>query len=251
MDIIAKLAEPGAQLLGTWVKLSTLETMEMLGHAGFDAVVIDTEHGSHGHETVYRLIFAAQAMGMAALVRVPDRSGSDIQRVLDAGADGILVPRVQSLDEVRRVGRHAMHSPGGDRGLGSTSRAGRWGMVPMADYIERGRSATLRMIQLEDWDALEQVEAVVDVTEINGIFLGLADLMLSSGKPPSDPAVQALVDRAFRAATARGIPCGIAVGSGDEAKRYLDRGFKLVMVGNDCTMFGRAAAALVTSARGG
>lgn len=249
MNIVAALGQAGAQMLGTWVKLPTLETMEMLGHAGFDCVVIDTEHGPHGHETVYRLIFAAQAMGMGALVRLPDRSGSDVQRVLDAGADGILVPRVLDVDEARRVGRQAIHSPAGDRGLGSTSRAGRWGMTPTGDYLARGRDATLRMVQLEDWEALDRVEAFVDVEEINGIFLGLGDLMLSSGKSPSDPAVQALVDRALAAAQARGIPCGVAVGTAEEAKRHLDRGFPLVMIGNDCTMFGRAAAGLITAAR--
>ena len=249
MNVVARLREPGARLLGTWVKLPTLETMEMLGHAGFDLVVIDTEHGSHGQETTYRLIFAAQAMGMAALVRLPDRSGSDVQRVLDAGADGVLVPRVMSSAEAGMVARQAIHSPQGERGLGSTSRAGRWGMIPMADYLQRGREATLRMVQLEDWSAIEEVEAVVETKEINGIFLGLGDLMLSSGKPPSHPDVQALVARALAAAQRRGLPCGIAVGTGEEAKEHFDQGFPLVMVSNDCTMFGRAAAALVGSAR--
>lgn len=251
MDLVAALTRPGAQVLGTWVKLPSLETMEMLGHAGFDCVVIDTEHGVHGHETTYRLIVAAQASGMGALVRLPDRTGSDVQRVLDAGADGILVPRVLDPDEARRVGRHAIHAPAGERGLGSTSRAGRWGLIPMSDYLARGRDATLRMVQLEDWPALDQVEAFVDVEEINGIFLGLGDLMLSSGRPPSDPAVQALVDRARVAAQRRGIPCGVAVGNADEAKRYLDRGFPLVMISNDCTIFGRAAAGLIAQTRGG
>jgi len=76
-----------------------MEVVELVGRAGFDYVVVDLEHSPLDLETAYRLIFAAQACGMAALVRVPDRSGSHVQRVLDAGADGILVPQVSSVAE--------------------------------------------------------------------------------------------------------------------------------------------------------
>jgi len=251
MDILARLAgADGACLLGTWVKLPTLETLEMLGHAGFDFVVIDMEHGVHSHESVYRLIFAAQAMKMSAIVRLADRSGNDVQRVLDAGADGIMVPRVREPAEAARLGTDAIFSPQGQRGLGSTSRAGRWGLIPLSDYLLKGREATLRMIQLEDLPALERVEEFVAVPEINGLFLGLGDLFLSSGLPPTHPTVQALVARALAAAQRRGIPCGIAVGTAEEAARYREMGFPIIMISNDCTLFGRAAAQLVRTARG-
>ena len=232
-------------MLGTWVKLSTLETMEMLGLAGFDAVVIDTEHGSHSHETVYKLIFAAQAMGMGALVRLPDLSNSDAQRALDAGADGVLLPRVTTPEIAADVVAGLVFAPDGSRGLGSTSRAGKWSMRPMADYLDRGRNQTLRMIQLEDLDAIENVEAFCSVPGVNGIFLGLGDLMLSSGLPPRDPKVVALVEKAREVTMRHGLVCGVAAGAAPDAARYRDMGFDLVMVSNDCTIFGRAAQAIV------
>src|SRR3954471_18372081 len=83
-------------MIGTWVKIPSLETVELLGHAGFDFVVIDLEHAPHSMDLAYRLIFAAQACGMAALVRLPDHRGGEIQRLLDSGADGLLVPRIDS-----------------------------------------------------------------------------------------------------------------------------------------------------------
>src|SRR4029453_12201929 len=81
------LRRPGAPAFGTWIKLPTLETLELLADAGFEFVVVDLEHSPLGLESASRLIFGAQALGMAALVRVPDRSGALLQRLLDAGAD--------------------------------------------------------------------------------------------------------------------------------------------------------------------
>ena len=113
---------------GTWVKLPTIETVELLGHAGFDFIVVDMEHAPLTLESAYRAIVMAQAMGMGALVRVPDRSDSHLQRLLDSGADGILVPRVTDAATCRASVDAMRFSPAGVRGLGSTSRAGRWGL---------------------------------------------------------------------------------------------------------------------------
>jgi 2-keto-3-deoxy-L-rhamnonate aldolase RhmA len=183
-------------------------------------------------------------------VRLADRSGSDVQRVLDAGADGIMVPRVREPAEAAGLAADAIFSPDGQRGLGSTSRAGRWGLIPMSEYLDKGRHATLRMIQLEDLAALQRVEEFVAVPEVNGIFLGLGDLFLSTGMPATHPTVQALAARALAAATGRGIPCGIAVGTAEEVARYRQMGFPMIMISNDCTLFGRAAAHIVKTARG-
>jgi 2-keto-3-deoxy-L-rhamnonate aldolase RhmA len=237
-------------MLGTWVKIPALETVELLGHAGFEFVVIDLEHAPHGMDLAYRLIFAAQACGMAALVRLSDRSDAQVQRLLDSGADGLLVPRVDSLETARAITRSMVFAPRGERGLGSTSRAGRWGLVPMADYIAHGNDECLRMVQLEDWATLHKAADYFALPDVNGVFVGLGDLQLSSGRTPADPAVQALVAGVARAAADAGKLCGIAAGSPAEARRYLDLGYALVMVSNDTTLFGRAAQAAVADTLG-
>lgn len=232
-------------MLGTWVKIPSLETVELLGHAGFDFVVIDLEHAPHSMELAYRLIFAAQACGMAALVRLSDHSGAQIQRLLDSGADGLLVPRVDSLELAAHLCQQMVFSPAGTRGLGATSRAGRWGLAPLKDYIARGDRECLRMVQLEDWRSLEAAGDYLSLEHVGGIFVGLGDLFLSSGKPASDPDVKALVRHALGAAQATGKLSGIAASTPDEAREYLDLGYSLVMVSNDTTLFGRAAAEAV------
>lgn len=238
-------------LLGTWVKIPSLETMELLGHAGFDFVVIDMEHAPHALDRVYDLIFAAQASGMAALVRLADHTGSTIQPLLDGGADGLLVPRVTDLGVARDITRKMVFSPEGERGLGATSRAGRWGMGTIGEYITRGNDQCLRMIQLEDWDNLRACGRYAALDHVNGVFIGHGDLFLSSGKPPGDPDVKALTASMLQATKDAGVFSGVAAGSPDDARAYLDMGFSLVMVSNDTTMFGRAAADAVKATRGG
>jgi len=220
-------------MIGTWVKIPSLETVELLGHAGFDFVVIDMEHAPHALDRVYQLIFAAQAMGMAALVRLADHSASTVQPLLDAGADGLLVPRVTGLEVAAALTRKMVFGPKGERGLGFTSRAGRWGLGSIPDYLARGDRQCLRMIQLEDWETLEATAEFAALEHVNGVFIGHGDLFLSSGKAPTSPQVQQLTARMLQATKDAQVLSGVAAGSPAEAKAYLDMGFSLVMVSND------------------
>jgi 2-keto-3-deoxy-L-rhamnonate aldolase RhmA len=248
---INRARSAGRGLLGTWVKIPAFETVEMLGHAGFDFVVLDMEHAPLALDRTYELIFATQRMGMAALVRLPDQLGMPVQPLLDAGADGLLVPRVTSTEVASAITRRMVFSPAGERGLGFTSRAGRWSLMALPDYLKRGDEQCLRMIQLEDWATLEAVEQFAALEHVNGVFIGLGDLFLSSGKPASTPEVQALIAKVLKATKDVGKLSGIAVGTPAEAKQYLDMGYSLVMASNDATLFGKAAADLVRASRGG
>jgi len=244
-----RVRSAGRGLLGTWVKIPALETVELLGHAGFDFVVIDLEHAPLALDRAYDLIFAAQRMGMAALVRLPDQLGSPVQPLLDAGADGLLVPRVTSTEVAAAITARMVFAPGGERGLGFTSRAGRWGLMQLPDYLKRGDEQCLRMVQLEDWATLEAAAKFASLKHVNGIFVGLGDLFLSSGRPASSPEVQALVGKVLKATKDAGILSGIAAGAPAEARQYLEMGYSLVMVSNDATLFGKAAAEMVRASR--
>lgn len=244
-DFLERVRAPGACLFGTWVKLDSLETLEMLGYAGFDFVVIDAEHAPHTFQTAYRAIVAAQAFGLAALVRLPDQQGQDAQRILDAGADGVLVPRIRSAAEARQAMEPMIFSPRGARGMGITSRAGRWGMRPIPQYIEEGDQRVLRAVQLEDPSALQDADAILAAEGVNAAFVGIGDLSLVSGRPPSHPDNEALVDHLLACCRQRGLPCGTAVGDAAAARRSRERGFSFVMVSNDASIFGRGAADLM------
>ncbi|MFB0612631.1 HpcH/HpaI aldolase family protein [Aurantiacibacter poecillastricola] len=231
----------GKGLLGTWVKLPSFETLQLIGHAGFEFVVIDMEHAPHSLQRAVELVFCAQAMDMGALVRLADDSGATVQPLLDGGADGLLVPRVTSPDRAAAIARRMVFAPDGERGLGMTSRAGRWGLGPMKDYVARGRDIA-RIIQLEDWKSIEKAQSFASLPDVNGLFIGHGDLLLSSGKPASDPAVRQLTAGMLDVTKRAQILSGVAVAEPEAAREHLAQGFSLVMLSNDTTIFGRAAA---------
>jgi 2-dehydro-3-deoxyglucarate aldolase/4-hydroxy-2-oxoheptanedioate aldolase len=236
-----RLADGGPTVFGTWVKLPTIETVELLGHAGFDFIVVDMEHAPLTLESAYRAIVVAQAMGMGALVRVPDRSDSHLQRLLDSGADGVLVPRVTDAATCRASVDAMRFSPAGVRGSGSTSRAGRWGLDTSANYLEHGTNGIVRGVQVEDQDGLRGIDEILAVEGLNALFIGTGDLSLSSGLPASHPDNDSLIASTLEKCRARGVPCGTAVGDATAGRAAAERGFRFVMVSNDATMFGAAA----------
>lgn len=240
-------AGPGGVPLGTWLKLPAVESAEIIAHAGFDFVVVDLEHAPLNLETAYRLVGVSAALGVTPLVRVPDHTPSTIQKILDAGAHGVLVPHVDTPEQARRVARAARFPPRGDRGAGGTSRAGRWGTLNAADYLERG-NRTLCIPQLESEEAVRNAEAILAFEDVDAIFVGTADLAQSKGMTPTDPAVASLVSHALDSAGAAGKPCGLAFGVvPDRAAEAVAAGCGFVLLSNDTSMLATAAITLVRS----
>jgi 2-dehydro-3-deoxyglucarate aldolase/4-hydroxy-2-oxoheptanedioate aldolase len=237
--------------LGTWLKIPAVEPVEIMAFAGFDFVIVDLEHAPLTLETAYRLINLAALSGMSPLVRVPDHGPSTIQRVLDAGAHGVLVPHVDSVDEARVVARAVRFPPHGDRGAGGTSRAGQWGLRPTPDYLAFGNERALCVPQLESAPAVEAAADIVALDGIDAIFVGAADLALSMGAGPGDPRVPDLIAHAIECATAAGKPCGLAFG-GDPAAgaNAAAKGAGFVVLSNDTTLLATAARGLVRGYRG-
>lgn len=244
-----RLAEAERCQFGTWVKMPALETVEMLANAGFDFIVIDQEHAPLTLASAYQTIALGQALGMQVLARVPDRSGSHLQRLLDSGIDGILVPRVSSVEVAKSVIDQMIFSPQGDRGLGPTSRAGGWGSVSRADYLKHGDEAVMHAVQLEDKDVLTEIEDIVGLAGLNGIFLGAGDLGLSSGLPTDAPEISGLIANMLTVANRAGIPCGTAVGNAEQALAAAEQGFRYVMISNDASIFRAASASIMTDVR--
>ncbi|MFR0355246.1 HpcH/HpaI aldolase family protein [Streptomyces sediminimaris] len=239
--------------LGTWLKIASGEPVEIMAYAGFDFVVIDLEHAPLDLQTAYRLINSAAALGMAPLVRVPDTTASTIQKVLDAGAMGILVPHVDTVEQAAAVGRACRFPPYGVRGAGGTSRAGAWGLRPNADYLATGNDDVLCIPQLESVEAIKAAPEILALDSVDAVFVGAADLSLSMGfmgSTPASPDVLALIASARDAAHAAGKRLGLAFGGvSEQAVRAVREGCDFVLLGNDTTMLATAARALVTEFR--
>ncbi|MFI7673120.1 HpcH/HpaI aldolase/citrate lyase family protein [Actinophytocola sp. NPDC049390] len=237
--------------LGTWIKLDTTASVEIMAGAGFDFVVIDLEHAPLGLDTAARMISLALAARLVPLVRVPGHDTATIGRVLDAGAGGILVPHVDTPEQARRVVAATRFPPLGERGAGGTSRAGRWGLLPRTEYVRVGNEDVLCIPQLESAAAFEAAPDILAVPGVDAVFLGAGDLSLSLGAGPDDDHVRELLAAGRAAAAAAGKPCGAAAATADAAVRAAGLGHEFVVVGNDATMLARTAHGLVGSVRDG
>ena len=239
----ALLDGTGRALLGTFVKLPTPVSVELLALAGFDFVVIDMEHAPLGVEMVHELIGAARGRGVPALVRVPDHGPSSISRVLDSGADGVVVPHVDDVAQARAVISAARFPPGGARGFGPTVRAGDWGR-DVAGYGRSGEEVVV-VLQLETRAAIDAAQDIAALDGLGGLFVGPVDLAVDTGLDQGSPEFVALLTAAESAAQKHGIPIGTAVGTDSAVAREVARRYGFILLSNDASLLCGAGTSLV------
>lgn len=180
-------------LLGFFIGLPSPALVEMIAWAGFDFVIIDSEHGPIGVETIEHMVRTAQGAGMAALVRLPH--AHNITRILDLGADGIVVPHVSTAAEAAAVVDASFFPPLGHRGVTTLSRAARYGFEPTAQFLAGRNDETAVVVIIEDVAAIPEVPAIARMPGIDGIFVGPSDLSASLGHAgqPGHPEVVAAI----------------------------------------------------------
>ncbi|MEU3271111.1 aldolase/citrate lyase family protein [Saccharomonospora sp. NPDC006951] len=230
---------------GSWIKLSSAESTEIMAEAGFDFCVVDLEHTLMDLSTVLTHVTVGQARGMRMLVRVPDLRPSLIQRLLDAGADGIVAPHVDDAETAARFVECTRFPPRGVRGSGGTSRAGGWGTAPRAQYLSR---TGLAIGQIESVAAVRETERIATVDGLGALMLGPADLGIDAAGSGDAPPVAELTAEVRAAAKAAGMLVGTAVGAGAIAKAA-EEDYDFIVCGNDTTTLAVGATGLIEQAR--
>lgn len=230
----------GEQLIGTLLTLGSANVAEVLSYSALDWLFLDLEHSAMGTTEAERLI---QAIGgrVATLIRVESKDEVGIRKALDIGADGIIIPQVNSRIEAERVVALAKFPPEGIRSIG-LSRASNFGNQ-FADYISQANSKTSIIIQIEHIDALNEIEDIISVKGIDAIFVGPYDLSGSLGilGQVDAPEMTKAISKIISTAKEKGVIAGIFAGSGSIARKYLEQGFSLIAVASDGTLLGRAA----------
>lgn len=236
--------------LGTWVKIPAMESMELVALAGFDFVVIDLEHSAMSIESAYRQIGVALFAGVSPIVRVPSLDAGIVQRILDAGAEGIMVPHVDTVEQARAAASAVRFSPLGTRGVGSTSRAGAWGAISREEYLRFGQEEVVLITQIESSLAVQNAGAIAAVDGVDALLIGAADLSTSEGRSENDPVVVTMIQQAIRDTKAAGVPIGNAGGpTAASVRAAVDAGYSFTLMGNDASLLGGAAAAALTAGR--
>jgi 2-keto-3-deoxy-L-rhamnonate aldolase RhmA len=227
-----------------------MESIELIALAGFDFVVIDMEHSPLNTQTVYQLIGTANFCGVAPIVRIPELAGGLVQRILDAGAEGIMLPHVDTVEQAEAAASAVRFAPIGTRGVGATSRAGAWGALERSEYIRYGQEEVVLIAQIESGEAARNAGKIAAVDGIDALLIGAADLSTSEGKAENDPQVIELIASAIRDTREQGVPIGNSGGASEASvQTAVDAGYSFTMLSNDTSLLGAAAKAAVAAGR--
>jgi len=239
----------GELQIGLWSTLGSTVGADILGDCGFDWILLDTEHSPN---ELPDLLAQMQALGRSATTPIVRPAWNDtvlIKRILDIGAQSVLLPYVQNADEAAQAVAATRYPPAGVRGVTGSGRASRYGRVQ--GYLQKADSEICVLTQVETVPALAELDRIAMVDGVDGVFIGPADLAASMGHvgQPGHDDVQAAIKDAIGRLKAAGKPGGILTPSADEAKRYIDWGFTFVAVGIDLLILSKGAEALAQSFR--
>jgi 4-hydroxy-2-oxoheptanedioate aldolase len=236
--------QAGKPQIGLWSSLSSNYSVEVIAGAGFDWLLLDSEHSPNDLESLLTQLQAAAPYPTTSIVRVPWNDMVTIKRVLDIGAQALLVPYVSTAEEAKAAVSYTRYPPKGVRGVAGTTRASRFGRVK--DYAKRAHEEICLLVQVETQAALDNIEAICAVDGVDGVFIGPADLHASMGYVGeiANPKVKPLIDDAIRRIRKAGKAPGILTPNEADAKHWLECGALFVAVGADVGILARGAEAL-------
>lgn len=214
-------------LLGCFLTWPVSGVVELLALAGFDFVLVDVEHGFFSIESVAATVLAADAAGIAAMVRPPTPVSGELGRYLDAGAAGTLLPRVESAAMARAAIEALKFAPEGKRGLGGV-RANRYATTPLAEFVRRANEDTLVAVQIEREGALADLPGIAALSAVDVLFVGPNDLSQALGSPgdTSSESYRSALARVASEATRAGKTAGIMVGSREQIPALRELGYR-------------------------
>jgi 4-hydroxy-2-oxoheptanedioate aldolase len=233
----------GEATLGAWCTIPSSWTAEVAARSGHDWVCIDTQHGLIGYDVMLPMLQAISAGGVPSFVRVPWNEPGAIMKALDAGAGGVIVPMVNSVEEARAAVGACRYPPSGIRSMGPVR----------ARDVDSDWQHPLCVVMIETVEAVGQARDILAVPGIDAVFVGPNDLAVSAGVESSyegrHPEHRRLIEAIVEAANASGVAAGIMCGSGKVARQWHDIGFVMLGMQSDTRLLAAASEDLVNSAR--
>ncbi|MFB6219230.1 MAG: HpcH/HpaI aldolase/citrate lyase family protein [Halobacteriaceae archaeon] len=245
MESLRARIEAGETVVGTFQYYPSPPVTETLALAGMDFVIPDQEHSPLSAERTMEMAMAAQGAGAGALVRVRRNDPAEIQRALDLGADGVMVPQVETHDDAVAARDAARYAPLGDRGLSKYVRAG--GYVGGDEFTREQNETAALVVQIEGERGVENVDEILGVEGIDTLFLGPYDLSASLDIPGQvrDERVESLMEEVCAEAAAAGVAVGAYADDPAMANRWLDAGVQLVALSVEGAVLYRAVEDLL------
>lgn len=226
------LKAAGKTALNAWVSVGSGYQAEMLGHAGFDAVTVDLQHGPYGFDTAVHLLQAISSTPAMPMARSAGSTLAEINKLLDAGAYGIICPLIESVDGAAAFARACRYPPRGDRSFGP-ARGLTYGGT---DYAAGADGQIFSLAMIETLAALDCIEQIAQVEELSGIYVGPSDLGLAMGLGSTawpQPALVEAIRHVLQVCRAQGKYTGIYSSSPAMDQAMREMGFDLITPGND------------------
>ena len=237
----------GKLQIGLWSILCSNIVAEIIADSGFDWLLLDTEHSPNELPGLLSQLQATARGSATPIVRPAWNDPVLIKRILDIGAQALLVPFVQNAEEARKAVAACQYPPAGIRGITTSGRGARYGRV--GDYLKKADAEICLLVQVETGQALAGLEAITATDGVDGVFIGPSDLSASLGHigNPLHPEVQAAIKDAARRVNAVGKAAGILTANEADARRYIEWGYRFVAVGSDLGLLAKNADALAKS----
>jgi 4-hydroxy-2-oxoheptanedioate aldolase len=251
-NVLKQRLKRGDKVLGCWSMLGSPQVAEILSLAGFDFVVLDQEHGLGDITTLSAQLHAMSATPATGLVRVPSNDRVYIKKVLDVGAEAVLIPTIDTAEDARAAVASCFYPPRGQRGTAASSvRASGYGMAP--DYVKACADELLVCCQIESAQAVENIDAILAVDGIDLLFIGPFDLSATVGQMGNlkHPEVARLLAHAEQRIRAAGRPMGTVPHPGCTWKDMFERGYQMVNAGSDIAKLRDGSLADVKEFRAG
>lgn len=239
MSILKEKLAANKKVLGTFVELGGANVVEALGQTGLDFIIVDNEHGPFDVESSLECIRAAESSNLIPLCRVREFSRPGILKLLDQGAAGLIIPYIETVEQVQKIVEFGKYAPIGKRGF-SGSRKDRWGFstpgaLPLQEQMNYWNAETALIPQCETVGCLEHIEEICAMDGVDGIFVGPFDLSISMGIPGDfkNPRMIEAFERILKACKAAGKFSIIFTANPDWINDYYEMGFDMVTYGMD------------------
>lgn len=248
-DLKSHFAAGGTAVNG-WCAIPSPVTAEVVGRAGFDMVTVDLQHGLIDYQMALTMLQVLQGLPAPVLARVPWNEPGILMKCLDAGFSGVICPMVNTPEDAGRLVQATRYAPLGGRSFGPT----RANLVHGAGYAKAANASVLVLAMIETREAVQNLDAILAVEGIDGVYVGPSDLGLSLGHEPTleptAPEVLAAIAEIVRRARGAGRIAGVHTGSAEMVGRMLGQGFQFASLLTDMRLFANALAAQLAATRG-